>query len=99
MTARGKNIRLGDIGEDVKVWQRFLKILETGVFDDAMERAVKHFQIENDLYPSGQLGPIAEKIREEVELHTSPTQPSMPCFSSSVPPRGDSTPPPPNAAA
>lgn len=75
-----------------RIWQSFLGLPQTGVFDERMEQAVIAWQSKHGLPACGICGKKSEDKR--IELQTCPTEPSYPAFSSSVPPGGDSKPPP-----
>jgi hypothetical protein len=51
-------IRRGDIGEDVKVVQRWLSLVADGIFGPVMETAVKAFQTSVGVKPDGIVGEL-----------------------------------------
>lgn len=56
-----KIIKRGDVGEDVKLIQRALKIKDTGKFGPITETAVRKFQGDNGLFIDGRVGPNTQR--------------------------------------
>jgi hypothetical protein len=58
-----KNLKLGDSGRDVEVWQRFLAqiwlveldAMSPGYFDEVTDRVTREFQVENNLDETGEV--------------------------------------------
>lgn len=78
-----QTIKLGSKGEDVKVAQRLLHLLDDGVFGPLSVEVLKDWQKKNGLTPDGVLGPksweallgikIAKRPVKDIILHCSAT--------------------------
>lgn len=78
-------LRIGSQGDQVKWLQKQLRILDDGWFGIMTDKAVKQFQLENDLTPDGIVGPKTyEKLGVKSEdpnwicLHVSATPENAP---------------------